>query len=121
MHHLATRLLRHATCRCVQGVFAWLDGRPAPGKEATLLYNRDASELRHRKELMLHLGCNGWANQAKEVYTLARATSAEIEGAKLPGKGDWYSTKCRIPPDARIVDFVISDRERQVRARACAA
>lgn len=48
-------------------MYAWLTGRPTPGKQAELLYNRDASELRHKKELVLHLGCNNWAGQKKEV------------------------------------------------------
>lgn len=51
----------------LQGVYTWLDGRPTPGKQAMLMYNRDASELRHKKELILHLGCNNWAGQKKEV------------------------------------------------------
>lgn len=51
----------------VQGVYEWLSGRPTPGKQAELMYNRDASELRHKKDLVLHLGCNNWAGQKKEV------------------------------------------------------
>jgi hypothetical protein len=97
----------------LQGVFKWAEGRPAPGKGATLLYNRDASELRHRKELVLHMGVNGWDAAEKEVLAMSKVDTAAAESAGC-SRGDWYMARSVIPERARTVDFVISDRERQV-------
>ena len=60
----------------VQGVYTWLTGRPTPGQQAELLYNRDCSELRHKKDIVLHLGCNNWAGQKKEVWRIPASNTA---------------------------------------------
>lgn len=54
-----------------------------------------------------------------QIYTLTKAIQADLESAGLKGKGgNWYSTKCMIPSNARIIDFVVSDKDLQ--ARGCA-
>eukprot|EP00892_Ulva_mutabilis_P005442 jgi/Ulvmu1/326/UM001_0330.1 len=97
-----------------EGVFKWVEGRPSPGKAATLVYNRDHSELRHKKDLVLHVGCNNWERQEKEVLTLKKMDDAGAERAGV-SRGDWYSARIQaVPAHARRLDFVISDKDLQV-------
>lgn len=106
----------------LQGVFKWVEGRPQPGKPATLVYNRDHSELRHKKNLVLHVGCNNWERQEKEVLVLNKMDDAGAERAGV-SRGDWYTaTLPAVPAHARRLDFVLSDKDLQVRAfhAACA-
>jgi len=101
----------------VQGVFKWVEGRPRPGQQATLVYNRDHSELRHKKDLVLHVGCNGWERQEKEVLVLQKMDDAAAERAGVP-RGDWYTARVSaVQAHARRLDFVVSDKDLQV----CAA
>lgn len=100
----------------MQGVFKWVEGRPRPGQAATLCYNRDNSDLRHKRELVLHLGCNNWERQEKEVLPLKKMDDAAAERAGLP-RGDWYSARTEaVKAQARRLDFVLSDKDLQVRA-----
>jgi hypothetical protein len=71
----------------VQGVFSWAGGRPEPCKPTTLYYSRDSSELRHKSQLVAHVGCNGWDSPPADV-ALARVERKEAEAAGL-GNGDW--------------------------------
>lgn len=99
---------------CVQGVMGWVGGRPAAGEAAVLLYNRDASELRHKKDLVVHIGVNGWDGDTTEV-PMAKDDRA-MAAAEGLGEGDWYTAKVGVPKRATIVDFVISDTNKQARA-----
>lgn len=98
-------------------MFKWTEGRPKPGQAATLVYNRDHSELRHKKDLVLHVGCNGWERQEKEILALKKMDDAAAERAGV-SRGDWYSARLEaVPAHARIIDFVVSDKDQQVRRR----
>ena len=91
----------------------WVGGRPAAGEAATLLYNRDASELRHKKDLVVHIGVNGWDGDTTEVAMAKDDRGAAA--AEALGEGDWYAAKVGVPKRATIVDFVISDTNKQAR------
>ena len=95
-----------------QGVFCWRNGRPQPGAVARLFYNRDSSDLRHKRDLLVHLGCNGW-DAAPAAIPLAEATDADTRAANLPS-GMWYAADVTVPQRARVLDFVLSDANREV-------
>lgn len=51
---------------------------------------------------------------ALQLYQFTKAIQADLDTAGLKGKGgNWYSTKCMIPSNARIIDFVVSDKDLQ--------
>jgi hypothetical protein len=51
------------------------------------------------------------------MYMFTKAIQHDLEVAGLKGRGgNWYSTKCMIPSNARIIDFVVSDKDMQARA-----
>jgi hypothetical protein len=97
----------------LQKVYSWEGGRPIAGETRTLFYNRDASDLRHRKDLTLHLGCNGWDSAQKVELPLTKVPRDSAEAASL-GPGDWYSAAVPAPKRARVLDFVLSDSDQRV-------
>jgi hypothetical protein len=96
----------------LQGQFMWVNGRPSAGTTATLLYNRDSSDLRHKKDISVHVGCNGWDGETKEI-PMSKASKAVLDEVQ-PGRGDWYLCQVAIPARATVIDFVVSDSIRQV-------
>jgi hypothetical protein len=77
----------------VQGVFSWKEGRPEPGKTCTLFYNRDASELRHKKDIVVHVGVNGWDSPKKSEVPLVSLQHSDSEASNL-GRGSWCAVTC---------------------------
>lgn len=51
-----------------------------------------------------------------QLYKFTKALQADLETAGIRGKeGNWYSSKVMIPSNARIIDFVVSDKDLQAR------
>ena len=96
----------------VQGVFAWAGGRPEPGGKATFYYNRDSSDLCSKRDTLLHIACNGW-DAAPAVIPLSPADEDETAELQL-GPGDWYRARVDVPERAKMLNFVLSDAEREL-------
>ena len=121
------------------GVYAWVSGggassssssTPTPsrraGGQAVFAYNARAGPLANAaasgaQALLLHLGHDGWqrgadGTTAHELLPLSADQLKQL-GLSSNGGASWYGAEVSPlpghPTDARVLDFVLSDRERR--------
>jgi len=96
----------------VPGVFAWTTPVRA-GQEAFLAYNKGQGPLANTNSVQVHMYCDGWLAETKQVVNLTSMPGSEVDKAELRnnvgGNHNWMGAWVKVPKESAILDFVFSD------------